>query len=275
MGSIGNLICLHPRDSYLIDSPMPVKGFLSSLERRTGPFLRSPGIGFPYLVGFFRKNGVIPDSTRIVVQHDQIEGVTPFQNIIDAKVDLSRGDCDVLFITAYTNSVREAYRRAREAREAYRSIGRPLTVVLGGAHASAVPTEGTRFGHVDAVVAGEGEWAASELLTDIQEGREVRPLYRAAFNRIRDKNSLAIDMGIWRELRPTPQQIISSTTFARGCKLDCSFCAVKLTNGETVRNRDYSDVVKEIRNQGVPFDRESISGAPASFFTHVLKKLVR
>ena len=275
MGSIGNLICLHPRDSYLIDSPMPVKGFLSRLERRTGPFLRSPGIGFPYLVGFFRKNGVIPDSTRIVVQHDQIEGVTPFQNIIDAKVDLSRGDCDVLFITAYTNSVREAYRRAREAREAYRSIGRPLTVVLGGAHASAVPTEGTRFGHVDAVVAGEGEWAASELLTDIQEGREVRPLYRAAFNRIRDKNSLAIDMGIWRELRPTPQQIISSTTFARGCKLDCSFCAVKLTNGETVRNRDYSDVVKEIRNQGVPFDRESISGAPASFFTQVLKKLVR
>ena len=127
MGNIGNLICLHPRDSYLIDSPMPVKGFLSSLERRTGPFLRSPGIGFPYLVGFFRKNGVIPDSTRIVVQHDQIEGVTPFQNIIDAKVDLSRGDCDVLFITAYTNSVRETYRRAREAREAYRSIGPQVT----------------------------------------------------------------------------------------------------------------------------------------------------
>ena len=92
--------------------------WLVRLARRAGPFFRSPGVSFPYLVGFFRRNGVIDDSTRVVVQHDRIEGATPFQQVLRDKVDLARGDRDVLFLTAYTNSVREAYRRAREARAA-------------------------------------------------------------------------------------------------------------------------------------------------------------
>ena len=275
MAHIGNLICLTPRDSYLVDEPIRSKGLLARIERRLGFFVRSPGIGFPYLIGFFRKNGSIADSTRVVVQQDLIEGATPFETILEKKVDVSRGDCDVLFVTAYTNSAREAYRRAREAREAYRTIGRPLVVVLGGAHASAVSEEGTRFGHVDAVVTGEGEWAASELLADVKAGRTVRPLYQASFNRIRDKGSLTLDMSIWNGLHGGPQQILSSTTLSRGCKLDCSFCAVKLTNGPTVRNREYSDVADELRRQGVPYDRTTISTAPAGFYNSFLKSFVR
>ena len=85
--------------------------------------MRSPGIAFPYLVGFLRKNGGLGDDTRLVVQHDRIEGPTSFEEILSDKADLSRGDCDVLFITAYTDSVREAYRRAREARAAYAAAG--------------------------------------------------------------------------------------------------------------------------------------------------------
>jgi len=41
------------------------------------------------------------------------EGATPFETVLRDKVDARRGDHDVLF-TAYTNSVREAYRRAHE-----------------------------------------------------------------------------------------------------------------------------------------------------------------
>lgn len=275
MVNIDNLICLSPKDSYLVDSPVKRKGFLGELERKTGPFVRSPGVGYPYLIGFLRKNKIITDSTRLVLQHDLIEGIRPIEKLIEMKVDLSRNGCDVLFITAYTNSVREAYRRAREARKAYKAIGRSLITVLGGPHASAMTNEGTRLGHVDAIVAGEGEWAAAQLLTDVKEGRPVKPLYQAPFARIRDKNTLTLDMGIWQGLRPTPQQIVTSTSFARGCKLDCSFCAVKITNGELVRNRDYSDVVDEIRGQGIPYDRETISSAPDGFFNRILKLFAR
>jgi radical SAM superfamily enzyme YgiQ (UPF0313 family) len=275
MATLGNLICLTPRDSYVVDEPLRRSGLLGRLEGTIGPFVRSPGIGFPYLVGFLRKNQVLAGATEVAVQHDKIEGPTPFEEIVRDKIDLRRGDHDVLFVTAYTNSVREAYRRAREARAVYAAAGKALTVVIGGAHASALPDEGTRWGHVDAAVTGEGEWAAAALLRDLREGRPVKPVYRATFERIRDRGTLVPDLGIWRGLRRRPQQIVASTTFARGCKLDCHFCAVFLTNGPTVRNRDVADVVEEVRSQGPRYTRETIGQAPGGLYNTLLKTIVR
>jgi radical SAM superfamily enzyme YgiQ (UPF0313 family) len=274
MACIGNLICLTPVESYVVDEPTPRKGLLGRFERWTGPFVRSPGIGFAYLVGFLRKNGFLGDA-HVVVQHDRLEGQTPFERIMAEKLDLGRGDHDVLFITAFTNSAREAYRRARQARAAWAAAGRGLTIVFGGPHPSAVPHEGTRFGHVDAVVQGEGEWAAAELLEDVRQGRPVLPLYKAGFGKIRQSGTLALDMEIWRGLNPRPHQIVASTTLARGCKLDCHFCAVKLTNGPTVRNRDLTDVVEEIESQGPAFTRDTIDRAEAGFYSAVLRGLLR
>jgi radical SAM superfamily enzyme YgiQ (UPF0313 family) len=273
--SIGNLICLTPRDSYVVDAPPRRNGLLGRLERTIGPFVRSPGIGFPYLVGFLRKNEILGRDTRVVVQHDKIEGATPFEAVLRDKVDARLAGHDVLFVTAYTNSVREAYRRAREARRVWSEAGRPLTVVLGGAHASACPTEGTARGHVDATVVGEGEWAAASLLTDLKEDRALRPVYRAAFDRIRDRGTLALDTTLWDGLTRRPQQIVASTTFARGCKLDCHFCAVHLTNGPTVRNRDVEDVVDEVRRQGPRHERDSLDRLDEGAYNAVLKAIVR
>ena len=53
--TIGNVICLTPRDSYVVDEPIRKKGLLGRLERSIGPFMRSPGIGFPYLIGFLQE----------------------------------------------------------------------------------------------------------------------------------------------------------------------------------------------------------------------------
>jgi len=275
MAEIGNLICLTPRDSYVVDEPVRRKGLLGRLEGSIGPFVRSPGVGFPYLVGFMRKNGVLAESTRVVVQHDKIEGPTSFESILANKVRLENGDHDVLFITGYTNSAREGYRRAREARAAYKAAGKALTVVFGGAHASAMPEEGTTRGHGDAVVTGEGEWAASELIHDIRAGRAVRPLYRAKFDRIRDRGTLAFDTALWDGLERRPQQIVASTTFARGCKLDCHFCAVFLTNGPNVRNRDTADVVDEVLAQGPRYTPETIGTLPPGLYNSILKAVVR
>ena len=274
MPLIGNLICLTPRDSYVVDAPPRRNGVLGRLERSIGPFVRSPGIGFPYIVGFLRKRGVLGD-IRVVVQHDKIEGATPFETVLRDKVDTQHGDHDVLFVTAYTNSVREAYRRAREARAVWKEAGRTLTVVLGGPHASACPDEGTRRGHVDATVVGEGEWTAAALLTDLQEGRPLRPVYRATFDRIRDRGTLALDTTLWDGLSRRPQQIVASTTFARGCKLDCHFCAVHLTNGPTVRNRDVEDVVEEVRLQGPRHDRDTLHTMEPGFYNAVVKTIAR
>ena len=275
MLTIGNLICVTPRDSYVVDEPMARNGLLGRLERLTGPFVRSPGIGFPYIIGFLRKNGLLPDGCRVVVQHDKIEGPTPFEMILEQKVDCSRGEIDLVLITAYTNSAREAYRRAREARRAYAAVGRKVAIVLGGAHASAVPEEGPRFGHVDASVVGEGEWATAEILADLVAGRTLKPVYDSGFQRIRDRGTLRLDMDIWEGLRPRPQQVLGSATFARGCKLDCHFCAVKIVNGPLVRNRDVQDVVDELARQPITQTRQALSEAGPGFFNDLLRIATR
>lgn len=275
MPSIGHLICLTPRDSYVVDGPPRRNGLLGRLERSIGPFVRSPGIAFPYLVGFLRANGSLEPHTRIVVQHDKIEGATSFDEILLEKIDPALPPHDVLFITAYTNSAREAYRRAREARAAWSEAGRAITVVFGGPHASAVPEEGTRHGHVDATVVGEGEWAASRLLEDLRAGRALQPIYKATFDRIRDRGALTFDPSIWRGLKRRPHQIVASTTFARGCKLDCHFCGAFLTSGPTVRNRDTHDVVGEIRLQGAECTRETVGDLPRGAYNGLLKAIVK
>jgi hypothetical protein len=178
-------------------------------------------------------------------------------------------------ITSYTNSAREAYRRAREARRAWAEAGRNVAIVLGGAHASAVPEEGPRFGHVDASVVGEGEWAVAEILADLTAGWPLKPVYDAGFRRIRERATLELDMDIWQGLRPGPQQVLSSATFARGCKLDCHFCAVKIVNGPTVRNRDVHDVVDELNRQVPRHTRETVGEAGPGFFNALLKIATR
>jgi radical SAM superfamily enzyme YgiQ (UPF0313 family) len=275
MSTVGNLICLTPIESYAADLPRNRNGVLGRLERKMGPYIRSPGIAFPYLVGYLRQHNAMNPETNVVVQHDKIEGTTPFTEILESKVDLARGDHDVLFITGYTNSAREAYRRSHEARAAYKAAGKKLTVVLGGAHASACPDEGTRRGHVDSVITGEGEWAAAEILSDIEAGREVKPLYKKDWARIRDKGSLNLDMGIWQGLSTPPQQILASTHFARGCKLDCHFCGVFLTNGPNVRNRDVEDIVDEIRKQGQRYGLDTLDDMEPGVYNSLLKGLVK
>lgn len=260
-----------PRDSYVVDEPIGRQGFLGRLERLTGPFFRSPGIGFPYIIGFLRKHALLPAGCHVAVQHDKIEGATPFTEILRDKIDRSRGDVDLVMMTSYTNSAREAYRRAREAASAWSAAGRRVAIVIGGSHASAVPDEGTRFGHVDAAVVGEGEWAVAEILDDLAAGRPLKPVYNAGFRRIRDRGTLHLDMGIWRGLRRPPQQMLASATFARGCKLDCHFCAVKIVNGPTVRNRDVADVLEELGRQECVTTREGLAEAGPGFFNAFLR----
>ena len=82
-------------------------------------------------------------------------------------------------------------------------------------------------------------------------------------------------MDIWQGLNPAPQQVLASTTAARGCKLDCHFCAVKIVNGPTVRNRDVHDVVDELSRQTIRHTRETIGQAGPGFFNDFLRVATR
>jgi radical SAM superfamily enzyme YgiQ (UPF0313 family) len=125
---------------------------------------------------------------------------------------------DIVAISALTARILEAYSLADELR------ANGVCVVLGGLHVSALPDEAAT--HADAVVQGEGEEVWPELLCDFEKG-ELRSFYssfmrRPAFH-LRDARIPRYDLlDITRYNRLTLQT-------ARGCPLDCQFCAASRT----------------------------------------------
>src|SRR5262245_52575653 len=75
---------------------------------------------------------------------------------------------DLVAVTAATPSALHAYGLAREFRR------RSVPVVMGGAHATALPEEAAR--HVDAVVVGEAEDTWPRVLDDAGRGK-LEPVY--------------------------------------------------------------------------------------------------
>ena len=167
-------------------------------------------------------------------------------------VDLDR-DCDVVGLTAMTSAAPRAYQIADHFRR------RGITVVMGGMHASALPTEALQ--HVDAVVIGEAEGLWPRLLEDCQKG-QLRQIYR--------HDSLPRLAGL-----PTPRRDLvdlsrywgpDSLQASRGCPHDCSFCTVSTFFGRTYRTRPVEEVIAEasqLRGRPLIFVDDNIMGKPS------------
>lgn len=120
---------------------------------------------------------------------------------------------DLIAVSVLTARVLEAYPLA----DALRVQGQ--TVVLGGLHVSMLPEEA--LSHADAVVRGEGEVAWPVLLHDFEHGT-LQPLYDAftappfRLNQSRVPRYDLLDVSRYNRL---------TLQTARGCPLDCAFCA--------------------------------------------------
>jgi len=128
--------------------------------------------------------------------------------------------------------------RAYELADAFRARGR--TVVLGGIHPSACPTEAKD--HADSIVIGEAEGLWPRLLEDWKHG-QLQPFYRHE-----RKPSL-------RDL-PWPRMDLHSGKIyfgvgplqaTRGCPYDCSFCSVSQFFGRSYRFRPVEEVLAYAR----------------------------
>lgn len=113
-------------------------------------------------------------------------------------------------ISALTASINEAYLLCRRLR------AEGVRTVIGGLHATAMPSEASL--HADAVVVGEGEPVWERVLMDAQRG-ELAGRYQA---------SAPFDLGVaplprFELLGDRPRQRFTVQT-ARGCPLACEFC---------------------------------------------------
>ncbi|MBI2159950.1 MAG: B12-binding domain-containing radical SAM protein [Candidatus Rokubacteria bacterium] len=127
---------------------------------------------------------------------------------------------------------------------------RGTTVVLGGLHATLVPEEAAE--HADAVVAGEGEVLWPRVLADWKRGRLDR-IYRNRSFRDVDLGRVPVpryDLLDLERYNRIPLQT------ARGCPLDCEFCAASKIFGGYKR-KPVEGIAKELaaikRRFGQPF----------------------
>lgn len=171
----------------------------------------------------------------------------------------------VAAITCTTPTVTSAAQLAA----AIKSSAPEVTTVVGGAHASALPTQTMQeFPVFDYLVAGEGELTLRELCIRLRDGgkdaavkglvfredgavssAEARPLITDLDSipfPARDLIDYSTQAG--HSSRGFSNKLLSTELFtSRGCPFGCSFCAIQATFGRSVRFRDPLFIEEEVR----------------------------
>jgi len=167
--------------------------------------------------------GMTPPDIEVVLYDDRMESI-PYDN-----------PTDLVAITVETFTARRAYEISAE----YRQRGVP--VVMGGMHATLLPEEVAQ--HADAVYLGDGEFLWQQVLADARRGK-LQPVYHAKTGRPQPGTFTRRDIFKGKGYLP-----ITLLQFSRGCKFDCTFCAVSVYFNQTHYCRSVPEVIAEIERQ--------------------------
>jgi radical SAM superfamily enzyme YgiQ (UPF0313 family) len=154
--------------------------------------------------------------------------------IVDESVEPIDFDCDadVVGISFMTFNAPRAY----EIADAFRRRGK--TVIFGGYHPTLAPQEAIQ--HCDAICIGEAEANLPRMMEDFRRGRLQR-FYRYRNTELRP---LAIDTRLIDGKRYLTSSVVQAT---RGCPNGCGFCSVSAFYERSLKCKQVSDVVAEIR----------------------------
>ncbi|MBN2430196.1 MAG: B12-binding domain-containing radical SAM protein [Acidobacteria bacterium] len=216
---------------------------------------RMPHLGLGYLATALRRQ-----------QHDVDIADCPRENL-DRRRLQQRAllfSPDVLGISAFSSDLTAVRQIAADFRRSFPQI----TLVLGGAHASALPEHCFTFlPELDFVLRGEAEHGLPPLVRRLQEGgtdwENVPGLAFRKDERIivtsprleQDLDSLGFPA--WDLLRPDIQTLAPHGAFVqrlpvvpiittRGCPFPCTFCAARCISGRTIRHRSLENIFEEI-----------------------------
>jgi radical SAM superfamily enzyme YgiQ (UPF0313 family) len=157
-----------------------------------------------------------------------------------------------------------SFGRAIEVAVLIKRLNPEIVVVIGGAHANAVPGEVLKYDCFDVCVHGECEESILELWRRIEAGRGYGDLPNVAYRKgneivinprgelIEDLNTLPVPA---RELFPMEKynsefgmyvSPIYSLNTSRGCPYKCAFCSSNVLFGRKYRYRSGESVADEI-----------------------------
>ena len=169
---------------------------------------------------------------------------------------------DVVAITTLTVTAKRAYRIADRFRR------RGATVILGGPHVSALPSEAKQ--HADAVAIGNGEATLPRIIRDLEQG-DLQPFYHNFVpGRLPPLGNIAV-----------PNRWCTSLLASRGCEMNCEFCSMQSIFGKFYLQREIAEVVREIRTIASPnlfFVDDNFFGTSRktrAFYTAILKAVAK
>jgi radical SAM superfamily enzyme YgiQ (UPF0313 family) len=152
------------------------------------------------------------------------------------------GQHDLVGITSKTLAIETAERYARIAHEAG-----VQTVVVGGAHATLMPEDVTRW--ADVVVTGEAYYTWPQIIKDFQNDT-LKPHYNdtewADLTGVAPLTDRIIAQVDEKRRYWTPLMEIT-----RGCPRNCSFCTAIRVSGQKMRFRPVEEVVEEIERRRI------------------------
>lgn len=174
---------------------------------------------------------------------------------------------DLVGISVRITSEKTAFAMA----DRFRALGRK--VVLGGPQVSSAPHRAAA--HADAVVVGEGESLWPLVVADADRG-ELRKFYVAMPGEFDAQGESIRKLDEYADLAEVPfperrhyrsKYVFDSVFAARGCAIDCDFCAVPHLFGKPVRLRPLDHVVQEIDSFGDFFYLidDTVFGRPAQY----------
>ena len=143
-----------------------------------------------------------------------------------------------------------------------KNINSAIPVIVGGAHASALPVEVLKSPYIDYVIIGEGEETLPALIDCLAEGRDPGSLAGIAYKYggqsvvnprrdfIENLDSLPLPARdllnpAWYGVGKSPCAMLLTS---RGCPQRCSYCSVHQVMGSRLRLRSAEHVIAEIKD---------------------------
>jgi len=243
----------------------------------------SPPLGLAYLAATIETDYDVKILDCVIEGREHREEGMIRLGLTDEEIGkiISRYNPDVVGISClYSNQIGMTYRITAIAKE----FNNKIIVVVGGAHASALPEEVLKKGafKIDYVVIGEGEQTLSCLLCKLDKARKNINLDGIAYfykNRVIVKPKKKyikylddlplparhlIDMEKYFEKKTGHgfEQIgkrATSMISSRGCPFDCKFCSIHNVWGYGYRTRSAKNVVDEIEFLIKKYDVDEIA----------------
>jgi anaerobic magnesium-protoporphyrin IX monomethyl ester cyclase len=143
-----------------------------------------------------------------------------------------------------------------------KNLNPAIPVIVGGAHASALPAEVLKSPHIDYVIIGEGERSLPRLIDCLADGRDPGDLAGIAFKRsgeviVQPREEFIENL----DTLPLPARDLLDPSWygvgkaacamlltSRGCPQRCSYCSVHQVMGSRLRCRSAEHVIAEMKD---------------------------